>query len=235
MDTKTLQLESRFSLPPNSLGYCGKDTAPEKFKKCIIHGECQGVEEEVKKFIVLYPYLKTIAKITSRPIFSYQVIESYWLGNDLLKNPKKKDYNLLLNNFLSQGVPDFFVEELRLKNPKSFIPNHLFHVLHIGVGKASGAVPFNLDSINNCMIRWGKVLELQKNKARVKLNSLKIEKQKYSLVSKEQLIPLGSDLVPGIKTGDIIATHWNMVIKILTEDEAKNLKYWTNQVLEAVS
>ena len=84
MDTAALQLESRFSLPPNSLGYCGKDTAPEKFKKCIILGECDGVEEEVSHFIVLYPYLKTLAKIMNLLELSYPVVEGYWLGNNYL-------------------------------------------------------------------------------------------------------------------------------------------------------
>lgn len=66
------------------------------------------------------------------------MIESYWLGNNLLKKFKPKDYLVLLDFFVKQGVPDFFVQELKNKSPKKFIPNHLFHVLHIGVGKASG-------------------------------------------------------------------------------------------------
>ncbi|MBN2016234.1 hypothetical protein JW766_05395, partial [Candidatus Dojkabacteria bacterium] len=66
MDKKALQLTSRFALPPNSLGYCGKDTAPEKFKKCIIKNDCLGVKSEIERFIVLNPYLETIAKITGK-------------------------------------------------------------------------------------------------------------------------------------------------------------------------
>jgi hypothetical protein len=53
------------------------------------------------------------------------VIESYWLGSDELKKAKQKDYQILLENFKKQGVPDFFVEELRVKKLKKFIPNHL--------------------------------------------------------------------------------------------------------------
>lgn len=231
MDIKALQFESRFSLPPNSLGYCGSDTAAGKFKKCIIEGKCEGVVEEIKKFIVLYPYLKTIAKIASLPIYSYKVFESYWLGNDLLKMFKPEDYDALLEMFLAQGVPDFFVEELRNKRPKVFIPSHLFQVLHVGVGRASGAVPFNLKSINNCMIRWGKVISLKENEALINLNSLKKSGKGYALIFKKESVPFNLKLIPGIKKGDIVAVHWEMAVKILSKDEENKLEFWTKEVL----
>ncbi len=263
MDIKALQLEARFSLPPNSLGYCGKDSASEKFKECIIHGKCKEVGEEVKHFIVLYPYLKTIAGITKLPVFSYEVIESYWIGNDLLKKAKPEHYAFLLKNFEKQGVPDFFVKELQQKPPKVFIPNHLFQVLHVGVGRASGAVPFNLESINNCMIRWGEVVKIQNEKAVINLHSLDVlenskkyviasdqrergnpvvirdcfvvpprnDRKEYTLVVKKKTVSFNHELVPGIKTGNVVAIHWNMVVKILTKDEVEKLKYWTKQCL----
>lgn len=231
MDIKALQLEARFSLPPNSLGYCGRETAAGKFKQCIINGECGGVEKEVSKFIVLYPYLETIAKIGKLPVFSHKVIESYWIGNDLLKKIKPEHYDLLLKNFEKQGVPDFFVEELKQKPPKIFIPNHLFQVLHVGVGRASGAVSFNLKSINNCMIRWGEVVKVQNGRAVINLYSLELKGKIYKLVINKETVPINMDFVPGLKTGDIVAVHWNMVIKILTKDEEKKLKYWTKKCL----
>jgi hypothetical protein len=231
MKDSALQLESRFSLSPNSLGYCGKKSATAKFKSCIVNGKCDGVKEELKNFIVLYPYLKTLGKIISKPFSSYSVIESYWLGNDELKKAKVKDYSLLLENFKKQGVPDFFIEDLKLKKPKKFIPSHLFHVLHVGVGKASGAVPFNLESINNCMIRWGRVESISKKEAVVKLNSLK-GSRKYSLIKLTTSVPYNPKFTPGLTVGDTVAVHWNMIIKILNQTEEKNLTFWTNKVLQ---
>lgn len=253
MYSKALRFESRFSLPPNSLGFCGDDTAAGKFKKCIIEGKCEGVEEEVKRFIVLHPYLKTIAQITKRPAFSYPVFESYWLGNDLLRKAKLQDYDFLLEMFLEQGVPDFFVDELRIKKPNRFIPTHLFQVLHVGVGRASGAVPFNLKSINDCMIRWGKVKELKSpssakatagrqksplrqgfaGQAKIALNSLKQVDNKYELCEKDEIIPFNNGLVKGVKEGDVVAVHWNMAVKILNKDEEKKLEFWTKEVISA--
>jgi hypothetical protein len=233
MKDSALQLESRFSLSPNSLGYCGKKSATAKFKTCISNGKCIGVKDELKNFIVLYPYLQTLSKIINKPFSSYPVIEGYWLGNDELKKAKQKDYALLLENFKKQRVPDFFIEELRAKIPKKFIPNHLFHVLFIGVGKASGAVPFNLNSINNCMIRWGTVQSLSKKEAAVKLNSLKFKKSSaYSLTQIQTTIPFNPKFTPGLKVGDTVAVHWGLIVKILNKQEEKNLAFWTGKVLQ---
>lgn len=245
MDDKTinaLQLVSRFSLPPNSLGYCGVDTAPQKFSSCIINGLCNGVEEEVEKFIVLNPYLNTIAQITNKPKFSYDVIESYVLGNNLLDKVGDRHYELLMENFLKQGVPEWFVEELRNKKPKKFIPTHLFQVLHIGVGQVSGSVPYNMDSINNCMVRWGKVEKItdsietvETGSVKVKLNSLKKVNGKFELTKTEEKMAFVKDFVPEIKQGSIVAVHWNQVTKILTKNETEKLLEWTEKTLDAVN
>ncbi len=230
---KALQLESRFSLPPNSLGYCGKKTAAYKFKQCIINGKCDGVKKEVTGFIVLYPYLKLLNKITKQPKFSKQTIEGYWLGNEILNKAKPKDYLLLLGYFQKQGVPGFFIKELKEKMPKKFIPSHLFQVLHVGVGRASGSVPFNLETVNDCMIRWGKVQSVTKNTATVDLNSLKTKNGRtYELTLAKTKVPFDRQLVLGLKKGDTVAVHWKMIIKILNDDEVKNIGFWTKEVLK---
>jgi hypothetical protein len=230
---KALKLESRFSLPPNSLGYCGKETAAYKFKDCIINGNCKGVKSEVKNFIVLNPYLEFLSKITGKNKFDYDVIEGYWIGNNILKKAKSKDYLLLLKYFLKQGVPEFFVDELKEKVPEKFIPSHLFQVLHVGVGKASGAVPFNIKTINNCMIRWGKIQSVSQNKVKIKLNSLKSNsKNKYKLTTLIETIHYDNKITGELKITDTVAIHWGMVIKKLTKTEEKKIDKWTNEVIK---
>lgn len=234
MDIKGLQLAARFALPPNSLGYCGKDSAPEKFKECIVNGQSDGVSKELEKFIVLNPYLKTISKITGKNKHSHNVVESYWLGNNELKRVKNDDYKILLKNLSAQGVPPWFIDEVKEKQPKKFIPTHLFQILHVGVGKASGAVPFNMDSINNCMVRWGKVEKIGKEKLVVKLNSLKKSKKGYILTTKKGSFNYRKDFLPGLKIGDIVAVHWKQVVKKLTKNEADKLQRWTKEVVKVV-
>jgi hydrogenase maturation factor len=235
MDKKAIQLNARFSLPPNSLGYCGKDSAPEKFKSCVINGKCKGVDEEFKHFIVLHPYLRTLSKINKLPKFSYKVIESYWMGNDLLKKAKNSDYQILLSFFKKQGVPDWLVNELKEKKPKKFIPTHLFQVLHVGVGRASGSVPYNIETINNCMIRWGEVEKVNKSSAVVSLNSLKKVKGVFKIAKVKETRPFINGFVPNIKKGDTVIVHWSQIIKILSEGETKKIDYWTKEILKIVN
>lgn len=234
MNIKSLQLASRFTLPPNSLGYCGKKTAPAKFIKCALNGKCAGVKGELAKFIVLNPYLETLTAVTGLPKYAYENIEAYWLGNGQLKKAKPEHYKLLLENFSKQGVPNWLISELKQKIPKKFIPNHLFQVLHVGVGRASGSVPLNMESINNCMVRWGKVIKLISGELTVKLNSLIKNGDKYEITKSEETFEFRKDFLPGLKTGDTVAVHWKQAVKILTPEEAKNLNYWTNRILRTV-
>ncbi len=234
-DIKALKLVSRFSLPPNSLGYCGKTTAPERLNSCVIKGDCEGVSNELENFIVLNPYLKTISEISGKPRFGYEVIECYCIGNELSGKFDLSGYDLLLKNFISQGVPDFFVDELKCNPPKTFIPTHLFQVLYVGVGKASGSVLYNMDTINNCMVRWGEVKNISNDKITVDLNMLEgtPEDKLFKLVKKEETFSFNKLFVPKLKVGSIVAVHWQQVIKILTKQEVKNIEYWTKKVLNS--
>jgi hypothetical protein len=232
MDTPALQLASRFAYSPNAKGYCGKDSAPAKFIKCITTGECETIESEFTHFIALHPYLKTIATITNQPLGSYPVIESYWIGNDELYKAKLDDYQILLDNFKAQGIPNFLHQELSERWPKVFIPHHLFQILHVGVGRASGSVPYNLESINNCMIRWGNVISSEDNNIKVEVQSLKHRGEKYARTTTQLTLPLDTNFVPEVKVGDIVAVHWNHVAKILTSIEVANLTHWTDKILE---
>jgi hypothetical protein len=232
MDKKALQLLSGFSLPPNALGYCGKDSAPEKFKKCVIEGKCSGVQSEIKNFIVLNPYLKTIAEITKKDPLSYQVAEAYWLGNSSLKKAKPEDYEILLRNLKKQGVPDWIIEELFDKDLKKFIPFHLFQILNAGVGRTSVKDPYNVKMMNNCMIRWGKVKKVEGNVITVKLNSLKKESGKYRLSKIKEAATSLPNFTKSLKTGDTVCVHWRLVVKKLTKREIENLKYWTKETIK---
>ncbi len=227
MDLEALQLCSRFAIQPNKLGYCGLPTAHQKFLDCLKNKKCDGVEQEIKQFIVLHPYLKTISEITGLGEFSSPVIESYWYGNDLLEQVTVKNYPLLLANLKRQGVPDFLIAEISTKPLNTFIPIHLFNILFVGVGKASGSVPFNLESINNCMIRWGKVTAIN-SEYQIKTVILNSE---FKLVPTTQKVSLNSSLVDDLKIGDRVTLHWGGIADRPTSKQLKNLKHWTTKLL----
>ncbi len=236
MDTHALSLASRFSYAPNSKGYCGKLSAHDAFVRCIRDGDCDTVAEEMRHFIVLAPYLDLIAHASGMTPYDPEVIEAYWIGNDLLHRVKPSHYDILLENFQRQGVPMWLIDELSQKRPTRFIPSHLFQVLHVGVGQASGAVPFSITSVNHCMIRWGEVMEIHSTGAiTVRVHELAHRKLRY--VQVEKTLQLSPDTYPfdNPRAGDIIAVHWGHVVKILTKNEVKQLSYWTQEVVSTLS
>ncbi len=235
MDSRAANLNIRFSFSPNLLGYCGRETAQEKYRNCLRYGRCEGITEELTHFIVLYPYLQTIARITGLSPFSYEVAECYWLGSALLNQVKNEHYSILLEEFAKQGVPQWLIEELWEKPPNRFIPTHLFQVLHIGVGKASGSVPFSLASINNCMIRWGKVKTVDKGEAEVEISSLQDSSHSHEIVQTTISAHIHPDFSPKIKAGDLVTVHWGVINAKLTLAQFRNISFWTDQVLTALS
>ncbi len=223
---------SRFSLPPNSLGHCGSNEAPQKFIDCVVNGECSDIGDEISKFITLNPYLKTISEITGLPKFSYEVVEAYWLGNDLVKNVKVEHYKILLKNFRDQGVPVHLIDKFEEEVPGKFIPTHFFQVLRSrSIGKES-FLSLGIERFNDCMIRWGEVLHVDKQKIVANLNSLEEREGRLELTKKESNVFQIPGFLTGLKVGNIIAVHWGQGVKILDNEEAAKISFWTSKVLD---
>jgi hypothetical protein len=205
MNPTGLQLLARFSLPPNRLGYCGDENINPALIRCINHGEADPVLLKLPSFKSQLPYLKTIAEVTGLDYLDYQVVEAYWLGNDLLNQFKSDHYQIFLKHLNSLNLPDFYLHSMSLKQPEFFIPFHLYSV-HLAVPmKISPPIQHQIDQ---CMISWGKVTP--------------------KTISENHYYP---ECDPDIKVGDLAAFHWNSVVKILTLEEVENLKYWTHKVM----
>ena len=233
MDISALQLAARFSYSPNKQGYCGLGSAEEAFMRCVQEGSCERVPEELSHFITLFPYLKTIAAVKNCSPYDYAVIEAYWIGNEHLRDFPIEGYALLLAAFEEQGVPSWLTQKVKQKVPTHFIPNHLFQVLHVGVGQASGSVPFTLESINHCMIRWGEVMHIDESSGAASIRTQSLVQNKHRYTLKDEDLTLQNDASPwhALRSGDHVALHWNRVAKILTEAEISQLRLWTEHIL----
>ncbi len=230
---KGRKMISCFARSPNSLGYCGRESAGDAFTSCLADGCCDGVMEEVKNFIVLNPYLRALSKILNMEMDDSRVVEAYWIGNDELLKVKEEDYDLLLKMFEEQGVPSWLIDELKSKRPKRFLPTHLFQVLHVGVGRASGSVPYNIETINNCMIRWGKVLDIKEDNVALSLNSIQNVVTPYKIQELDVVMPYNELLVGKLAKGNVVAVHWNQVVRKLSKGEVQRLEFWTEEVLRS--
>ena len=118
----------------------------------------------------MFPYLRLIAyeNNISDPL-DRRVVEAYWIGNELLENVSMKQlYRWLLEE---QGLKKKFTRrDLELvvgKIPQGAKVHHSFHVFNIfRHARWSGAVRV-LETMNNCMISWGKIKAKESNTIKV--------------------------------------------------------------------
>lgn len=236
--TKSKQLVSRFAFKPNQLHYCGADSANKKMYRCITEGKCKNIGQEIKTFMALYPYLNTISTVHKLSLLDERVVEAYILGNTLLNKFTSDDFETHLGYFETQGVPKFFTDELRDKFHNSqmpFIPHHSFNVLFVGVGNVTGAVKYNIDNINNCLIRWGTVVSQheKKNKIHLKTFKLIVTESIFEAVEVDEEVSYLPEIFPDISVGDSIAMHWRDAMIVLNKTQTKQLETYTNKVIDS--
>ena len=162
MDHQGLLLCARYAFAPNSLHYCGPDKIINLFAYTQEQMADRGLQEILTEFETLYPYLTFIAYENNiRDPFDRRVVEAYWLGNTLL-------HTISMNGFfrhfsdalhLKKKITKKDFELLVGKLPAGAIPHHTFHVLNIFTRTGHHAIKHTLETMDNCRIGWGKVID----------------------------------------------------------------------------
>jgi hypothetical protein len=238
MDGTSLAI--RFSYMPNFLRYCGPKEANKDFLHYLTRPNSKiaaAVENDLKRFEGLYPYLSAIAAKSGKKFTHHEVIEAYWIGNDLLDNFNSNDMKKIINALVKRGLPAAVAEERLKKLPKGMFPHHNFNVCYIGVGQTTGAVPTTLENMNNCMINSGIVSKVGKGKLTVEKRLLQSTNRKLKLSSSttKATVSYLPQMLPKIKVGDVVALHWDLASVKLTKKQASNLNKYTERILEAVN
>ena len=220
MDIAALRLLSQFALRPNTLKFCGADSAPAILEQCIREEECTRVAAEIAHFQTLHPYLQVIAQITNEDLFSWSVAQSYILGSDLLKQAQPVHFGWLLDQMHSQDVPPDVRDAYQQRYPGRFIPFHLYQVLLAHDG--------DLGAVRNCMVRWGTVQQINGQSAEVRLHQIN---DQLDLAQANVAVEFNPELVREFQVGDVVAVHWGWIFRILARSEADSLKTWTEQTM----
>lgn len=235
MNQNGLALCSRFAYPPNSLSLCGPDKTNDLSWYTETQKADKGTAEILSQFSTLYPYLELIASENglSDP-FLPEVVEAYWLGNQLLKNISARNlaehlkYKIGLKKILRIGKLNPLLEKLG----DASLPNHSFHVLNIY--KRTGHLDTNhtVETMDACIISWGKIKRINKNSAVVDTAPLKSINGKlyFGLPLERTLMTQGEQdiLFPKLKKDDWISYHWGYFCQKLTNMQLRNLIYYTN-------
>jgi len=235
-----LKTASIYSLPSYSLGYCGPQDA-ESRKALFDYASGKKVDEQIirnifEKFEAAYKYYQLIANKNSiADPLDEKVVEAFWVGNSLLDSVNEQDLkNLILTGFTEPGLLSKKVATQRAGQvPKGAVPHHSFHVLILGA--VTGRIKLQGELLDLCRIGWGRVVEVKEKKLKVKCRLLVVGK-KYELGREvEKEIEWDPKIAPGVKVGDWVSFHWAQACEVLTDEEVKNLEYYTQETIYLIN
>lgn len=202
----------------------------------------RGLSLILKEFQTLYPYLEFIARANGvKDPFNEQVIEAYWIGNQLLENITKSElYNHLTDKIgLKKRLNIKLLRQVINKIPLGARPHHNFHVFNIGKRTGNLDIMHTLNSMDLCRISWGKI-------KKVDLPNLEVEYQ--PLVLENDLLGLGGEVRQKIlvemndagfikepRIGQWISFHWGFACEVLNQQQVENLKKYTQESIQLVN
>jgi len=221
----SLELACRYSLPPNSLGYCGPKKCSSLLRKCIENpskAEPERVREALEQFHALMPYLELIAEKNGFDAFDSEVLEAYWIGNSLLDSVKKRDLQrLVMKEFYGKGfLPRSIAEKKAATVTEGMKAQHSFHVLHINfLNRELSAVVKN---ISECLVQWGEVKDITVRGLRIKGIELIMEGREFKL--REKIKTVENPYKINAAERDFVSVHWGQAIQKLSKDQLSELK-----------
>lgn len=238
MDNRGLALAARYSYPPNSLSLCG----PARQNNLAWYTASQqpdlGTKEILEQFSTLYPYLCFIAGENHlKDPFDLRVIEAYWLGNALINETVRSDFLHFLDDDLplSKKLLKKESDILKQKVATGGLPHHAFHVLNVYRRTGHQDIPHTVETMDACLINWGKVTKFAGGKVIVETKPLRTidGKLQFGDGMHRALRMQGETdvLLKTLNVGDWVSYHWGYVCQKLNTTKLRNLKMYTLHAL----
>lgn len=226
----------RYAYPPNSLSLCGPIEEKRNLNYYTTHKVWDmGTKEILSQFSTLYPYLSLISYENNlRDPFDIRTVEAYWLGNSLLKNISKKSFvgHLLEKINLKRKMKNKDLTGILDKFKYESLPHHSFHVLNIYQRTGHIDIPQTIQTMDACLINWGKVVEIKPGKIRIKTQRLNLGGEKLfwekNIERTVKTQGIKDKEAAGILPGEYISYHWGYFCSKLTLRQINNLKYYTD-------
>jgi hypothetical protein len=218
---------------PNRLTYCGGDDNRALFDYCLAGVTDPGLLHLLRQFAGAMPYLRLIARcnLMSDP-FDRQVVEAYWLGNELLQGVEARALYESLRQRFSAHMKAGLLDLVLGKAPAGARPHHTFHVLEVC---PRNGWPHALDFMDRCRISWGQVVAVNGAVLTVAVKPLTLQANNLVLgpienrAIKRQID--GRGFVDDVAIGDWISIHWDWACQVLTAQQVENLAKWTDHHL----
>lgn len=230
---------TRYAFGPNRLHLCGPDANKELFDYMSSKYADQGLENLLAKFGTMYPYLKKIADVNKiKDPFSENVVEAYWLGNELLEKIDKKQFYSHLTDGL-KVKKSLTAKEFRILSDKlasGAKMHHSFHVFNIWKRTGHDTSYHTLQSMDKCRISWGEITAIDGPSINVKTKPLIFDNNGKLGLGQDTEIKifrkLYDDHMENLVVGDIISMHWDVPCEILSKRQAGHLQKYTDLSLK---
>jgi hypothetical protein len=234
-------LFARYAYPPNALGYCGPSD-PLSLAGALTGRDLADLSLLAREFDGAWPYLQLIAGCNhiTDPL-DPRVVEAYWVGNDLLRRvPKQALLSSLDERFARRAGSTF--PNVANAVPLGGVPHHSFHVFAVypwlGLLRAGRQDPA-LDVIDQCRVRWGRVVSVGADTAIVRTATLTFANGRLALggdhdVRARRFPPVAQDN-PDLQPRDLVSLHWDWICERLSPARARRIIRYTTENLAAVN
>jgi len=119
-------------------------------------------------------------------------------------------------------------------------PHHTFYVLGMYARSSvrSGSESKLLGLMDSCRISWGEVVNVMKDTLWVERPALAMSQNRLSLARPQKEVVRYDPRIPSfsdIRRGDWVSVHWNFASERLTPYQLRNLKFYTDQDIDATN
>lgn len=231
---------ARYALYPNELGLCGPRGSEKGklYQYLTLKSKVNDAQARklLEQFTAATAYLKLIAASNSiEDWLDPQVVDAYWIGNDLLNRVRPEDLKTMILGLATEGkMAAPAAKEAAARVHYQHRPHHSFHVF--AIGGISGQVERGSVGQDLCRIGWGEVARIEKDGTLAVLaRSLRHRGSQFLPElegrKEERVIWRDPQILPRVKVGDLITFHWGRAVEVVTLDEARRLEYWTERTL----
>lgn len=233
-----LRLFVRYAHPPNLRGFCGPDDHATLLEYGLSGEADEGLLELARDFSGPLPYLRLIADHAGiEDPFDLRVVEAYWVGNDLLHGIVGGEFGRALDDAFRRRAGsqwDHLVDAI----PAGAVPHHSFHVFGVYpwvglLGDGDHGRP--LEVLQQCRIRWGKVVAVSGDSVVVESEPLLWDGRRLYLgppvTEQARLGWDGTAVLTNLKPGEWVSLHWDWVCDRLTPERLDDLRRLTRRQL----
>lgn len=221
----------RYGFPPNELGYCGPPGSGTLLD-ALDTGD--GLVDRAREFDGAWPYLEALARFGGySDRLDPAVVKAYWVGSELVDSIDPVGLRRRLRSaFATQ--PGGILHDLQLQD---CLAHHSFHVLAVypWLRLLPRGGPIALSMLQQCRIRWGRVLALHEDEATVSSVPLVYDGNRLDFGDAvEQRVrwrSAGRALVADPAEGDLVSLHWSWMCDRLTSEDVDHLDRLTRRSL----